>query len=76
MFFQVMSRESLAEMHQKQADMEQNNQNPWTFKQIVRGNMLGIRKVLSPFDLHNHGRFTGKISHPGEGVTDRRDWNQ
>lgn len=57
----VMSRESLAALQKKQADMEQNNQNPWTFKEIAQGNMLGIRKVLSPFDLHNHGRFTGKF---------------
>ncbi|XP_071345084.1 large ribosomal subunit protein uL16m [Trachinotus anak] len=61
----VMSRESLAALQKKQADMEQNNQNPWTFKKIVHGNMLGIRKVLSPFDLHNHGRFTGKFHLPG-----------
>ncbi|XP_030269948.1 large ribosomal subunit protein uL16m [Sparus aurata] len=57
----VMSRESLATLQQKQADMEQNNQNPWTFKQIAQGNMLGIRRVLSPLDLHNHGRFAGKF---------------
>lgn len=63
--FQVMTRDSLAALQQKQADMEQNNQNPWTFKQIAQGNMLGIRKVLSPFDLHNHGRFTGKFHLPG-----------
>lgn len=62
---QVMSRESLAAMHKKQAEMEQNNQNPWTFKMIAQGNMMGIRKVLSPFDLHNHGRFTGKFRLPG-----------
>ncbi|TKS70286.1 39S ribosomal protein L16, mitochondrial [Collichthys lucidus] len=61
----VMSRESLADMQKKQADMEQNNQNPWTFGQIARGNMLGIRKVLSPFDLVNNGRFTGKFHNPG-----------
>ncbi|XP_069553860.1 large ribosomal subunit protein uL16m [Brachyistius frenatus] len=61
----VMSRESLAVFQQKQADMEQNNQNPWTFKQIARGNMMGIRRVLSPFDLRNHGRFSGKFHFPG-----------
>lgn len=60
-----MSRESLAAMHKKQADMEQNNQNPWTFKQIAHGNMLGIRKAISPFDLSNHGCFSGKFHHPG-----------
>ncbi|XP_061597642.1 39S ribosomal protein L16, mitochondrial [Cololabis saira] len=57
----VMSRESLAAFQKMQSDMEQNNQNPWTFKQIAQGNMLGIRKVLSPSDLHNHGRYTGKF---------------
>ncbi|XP_007554007.1 large ribosomal subunit protein uL16m [Poecilia latipinna] len=61
----VMSRESLEEMHRKQKEMEENNQNPWTFKQIAQGNMMGIRKVLSPFDLRNHGRFTGKFHFPG-----------
>ncbi|KAF6725413.1 39S ribosomal protein L16, mitochondrial [Oryzias melastigma] len=61
----VMSREGLEAFHKAQADMEQNNQNPWTFKRIALGNMLGIRKVLSPFDLHNHGRFTGKFHNPG-----------
>lgn len=62
--FQVMSRESLAEMQNKYAEMVQNNQNPWTFKRIATGNMLGIRKVLSPFDLKSHGRFTGKFFFP------------
>ncbi|KAG8001623.1 39S ribosomal protein L16, partial [Nibea albiflora] len=61
----VMSRESLADMQKEQAEMEQNNQNPWTFKQIARGNMLGIRKALSPFDVVNNGRFTGKFHNPG-----------
>ncbi|XP_051918529.1 39S ribosomal protein L16, mitochondrial [Hippocampus zosterae] len=61
----VMSRESLEAFHQNQANMEENNQNPWTFKQIVQGNMLGIRKVLSPFDLIHQGRFTGKFYNPG-----------
>ncbi|XP_041645012.1 39S ribosomal protein L16, mitochondrial [Cheilinus undulatus] len=57
----VMSRKSLEEMHKKQAEMEQNNQNPWTFKQIVQGNMMGVRRVVSPFDLRNHGRYMGKF---------------
>ncbi|TNN67267.1 39S ribosomal protein L16, mitochondrial [Liparis tanakae] len=60
----VMTRESLAALHKKHIDMEQNNQNPWTFKEIARGNMMGIRKVLSPLDMHNHGRFTGKFHLP------------
>lgn len=64
-FFQVLSREGLEAMHKKQAEVEENNQNPWTFKRIAQGNMLGIRKVLSPFDLRNHGRFTGKFHLPG-----------
>uniref|UniRef100_A0A1A8FR22 Large ribosomal subunit protein uL16m n=1 Tax=Nothobranchius korthausae TaxID=1143690 RepID=A0A1A8FR22_9TELE len=60
----VMSKESHAEMLKMQAEREQNNQNPWTFKRIAQGNMLGIRKVLSPFDLHNHGRYSGKFYYP------------
>ncbi|KAM6979477.1 large ribosomal subunit protein uL16m [Aplochiton taeniatus] len=60
----VMSRESLDAMYQEQEEREKNNQNPWTFQQIARANMLGIRRVLSPFDLHNHGRFTGKFHNP------------
>ncbi|XP_056464483.1 39S ribosomal protein L16, mitochondrial [Gadus chalcogrammus] len=61
----VVSRESLAAMHAAQEEKEQNNQNPWTFREVAQGNMLGIRKVLSPLDLHNHGRFTGKFHLPG-----------
>ncbi|XP_058485967.1 39S ribosomal protein L16, mitochondrial [Solea solea] len=61
----VMSRESLAAMHKKQEEIEQNNQNPWTFKEIVQGNMLGIRRVVSPIEFHNRGRFTGKFHLPG-----------
>ncbi|XP_029947436.1 golgin-45 isoform X3 [Salarias fasciatus] len=61
----VVSRESLEAMKKEQIEMEQNNQNPWTFKQIARANMLGIRKVLSPHDLRYHGRYTGKFYLPG-----------
>ena len=60
-----MSRESLEAMKKEEAEMVQNNQNPWTFQEIARSNMLGIRKVLSPFDLKNNGRFTGKFHNPG-----------
>ncbi|KAI3377544.1 hypothetical protein L3Q82_008720, partial [Scortum barcoo] len=49
----VVSRESLAALQKQHADMEGNNQNPWTFKRIVDSNMLGIRKVLSPFDIES-----------------------
>lgn len=61
---QVVSRESLAAMQLEQAEREANNQNPWTFERIARSNMLGIRKVLSPSDLHNRGRYTGKFFNP------------
>lgn len=60
----VMSRESLAAMQREQAEMEANNQNPWTFQRIARSNMLGIRRVISPFDLCHHGRYTGKFFNP------------
>lgn len=61
----VVSRESLSALQQEQIEKEANNQNPWTFQRIAQSNMLGIRKVLSPFDLHNHGRYTGKFYNPG-----------
>ncbi|XP_016418578.1 large ribosomal subunit protein uL16m isoform X1 [Sinocyclocheilus rhinocerous] len=60
----VVSRESLAALYEEQAERAANNQNPWTFQTIARSNMLGIRKVLSPFDIHNHGRYTGKFFNP------------
>lgn len=61
----VVSRETLEAIHKEQAEREENNQNPWTFRDIAWGNMMGLRKVLSPFDLRNHGRFTGKFHLPG-----------
>lgn len=61
----VVSRESLAALYEEQTKRATNNQNPWTFQRIARSNMLGIRKVLSPFDVHNHGRYTGKFFNPG-----------
>ncbi|KAM9816866.1 large ribosomal subunit protein uL16m [Neosynchiropus ocellatus] len=61
----VVTRESLAQMQKEQEERENNNQNPWTFKDIVQGNMLGIRKYTSPFDLANHGRYTGRFLNPG-----------
>lgn len=63
--FQVMDREGLSALKKEQAEREENNQNPWTFKEIVRGNMLGIRRVTSPVDLRTHGQFSGKFHLPG-----------
>ncbi|KAJ8410459.1 hypothetical protein AAFF_G00193630 [Aldrovandia affinis] len=61
----VVSKESLAAMQQEEAEKRLNNQNPWTFQRVAASNMLGIRKVLSPFDLRYHGRFAGKFRVPG-----------
>lgn len=60
----VVSRESLAELYEEQDKRAASNQNPWTFQRVARSNMLGIRKVLSPFDMHNHGRYAGKFFNP------------
>jgi len=60
----VVSRASFAAMQKEQTEREENNQNPWTYKRIVQGNMLGIRKVLSPNEMKTNGRFTGKFHHP------------
>ncbi|XP_041114858.1 39S ribosomal protein L16, mitochondrial [Polyodon spathula] len=61
----VVSKESLAAMYQEERERELNNQNPWTFQRVVSTNMLGIRKVLSPFDLRHNGKYVGKFRLPG-----------
>ncbi|XP_072910045.1 large ribosomal subunit protein uL16m isoform X2 [Hemitrygon akajei] len=61
----VFSRESLEEMIKEEEQKAKNNQNPWTFQRIASMNMMGIRKVLSPFDLKYHGKFSGKFHVPG-----------
>ncbi|XP_044536327.1 39S ribosomal protein L16, mitochondrial [Gracilinanus agilis] len=60
----AVSRESLKKMREEQRARENNNQNPWTFERIVTANMLGIRKVLSPYDLTQKGRYWGKFYMP------------
>ncbi|XP_010631429.1 39S ribosomal protein L16, mitochondrial [Fukomys damarensis] len=60
----AVSRETLEKMHKDQEEREQNNQNPWTFERIATANMLGIRKVLSPYDLTQKGRYWGKFFLP------------
>ncbi|XP_051890811.1 39S ribosomal protein L16, mitochondrial [Pristis pectinata] len=61
----VFSKESLEEMVKEDEQKAENNQNPWTFQRIASMNMMGIRKVLSPFDLKYHGKFSGKFRVPG-----------
>lgn len=60
----VVSRESLAAMYKEHEERAANNQNPWTFETVAKGNMMGVRKVLSSFDLRNHGRYAGKFFYP------------
>ncbi|KAG8505719.1 LOW QUALITY PROTEIN: 39S ribosomal protein L16, mitochondrial, partial [Galemys pyrenaicus] len=60
----AMSRETLEKMRKEQEERERNNQNPWTFERIASANMLGIRKVLSPYDLTQKGRYWGKFYLP------------
>ncbi|TRY92758.1 hypothetical protein DNTS_024839 [Danionella cerebrum] len=60
----MVTRESLTAMYEDEAERAANNQNPWTFERVARSNMLGIRKVLSSFDLRYHGRYTGKFFDP------------
>ncbi|ELK23547.1 39S ribosomal protein L16, mitochondrial [Myotis davidii] len=57
----AMSRETLEKMRK---DQEDNNQNPGTFECIATANMLGIRKVLSPYDLTQKGQYWGKFYLP------------
>ncbi|XP_066217284.1 large ribosomal subunit protein uL16m [Saccopteryx leptura] len=60
----AVSRETLEKMRKDQEERERNNQNPWTFERVVTANMLGIRKVLSPYDLTQKGRYWGKFYLP------------
>lgn len=60
----AVSRETLEKMRKDQEERERNNQNPWTFERIATANMLGIRKVLSPYDLTHKGRYWGKFYLP------------
>ncbi|NXX83805.1 RM16 protein, partial [Urocolius indicus] len=56
-----VSRESLSLMRKELEEKRLNNQNPWTFERVVTGNMLGMRKYLSPYDLRLQGRYWGKF---------------
>ncbi|XP_069484998.1 large ribosomal subunit protein uL16m [Ambystoma mexicanum] len=60
----AVSRETLAEMQEEERRREEDNQNPWTFERIARANMMGCRKVLSPYDLQYKGRYRGKVKLP------------
>ncbi|XP_038620596.1 39S ribosomal protein L16, mitochondrial [Tachyglossus aculeatus] len=55
----AVSRESLAAMRKRHEERRLNNQNPWTFERIITSNMLGMRKVLSPYDLTHKGQYWG-----------------
>ncbi|XP_030416841.1 39S ribosomal protein L16, mitochondrial isoform X1 [Gopherus evgoodei] len=57
----AVSCQSLEEMRQAEEERRHKNQNPWTFERIITSNMLGIRKVLSPYDLTQKGRYWGKF---------------
>ncbi|KAJ7344201.1 hypothetical protein JRQ81_000151 [Phrynocephalus forsythii] len=60
----VVSRQSLEEMREAQEERRRNNQNPWTFERIVKGNMLGIRRYVSPYDVQLKGCYWGKFFLP------------
>ena len=47
----AVSQEILDKDEQERWDALVNNQNPWTFERIVRGNFLGIQ------------RYTGRLDH-------------
>ncbi|XP_028915668.1 39S ribosomal protein L16, mitochondrial [Ornithorhynchus anatinus] len=55
----AVSRESLANMRKAHEERKLNNQNPWTFERVITSNMLGMRKVLSPYDLTHKGQYWG-----------------
>ncbi|XP_038260900.1 39S ribosomal protein L16, mitochondrial isoform X1 [Dermochelys coriacea] len=57
----AVSCQSLEEMRQAEEERRRKNQNPWTFERVITSNMLGSRKVLSPYDLSQQGRYWGKF---------------
>ncbi|NWH73675.1 RM16 protein, partial [Piaya cayana] len=57
----AVSREGLEQMRREEEEKRLNNQNPWTFERVVTGNMLGMRRYLSPYDLRLKGRYWGKF---------------
>ncbi|KFO79601.1 hypothetical protein N303_13654, partial [Cuculus canorus] len=57
----AISRDGLEQMRKEEEEKRLNNQNPWTFERVVTGNMLGMRKYLSPYDLKLKGRYWGKF---------------
>ncbi|XP_062433042.1 large ribosomal subunit protein uL16m isoform X1 [Rhea pennata] len=57
----AVSRNTLQHMQEEEEEKRLNNQNPWTFERVVTGNMLGMRKYLSPYDLRFKGRYWGKF---------------
>ncbi|CAM5119223.1 unnamed protein product [Eretmochelys imbricata] len=57
----AVSCQSLEEMRQAEEERRCKNQNPWTFERVITSNMLGSRKVLSPYDLSQKGRYWGKF---------------
>ncbi|XP_033918087.1 large ribosomal subunit protein uL16m [Melopsittacus undulatus] len=56
-----ISRAGLERMRREEEERRVGNENPWTFERMVRANMLGMRRYLSPCDLHWHGRYWGKF---------------
>lgn len=60
----AVSQKSLQEIREMEEERRRNNQNPWTFERIVKANMLGIRKHVSPYDLNLKGRYWGKFFLP------------
>eukprot|EP00061_Rhincodon_typus_P015760 g43618.t1 len=50
----AVSKKALEDMLKEDEQKARDNQNPWTFARIATMNMMGIRKVLSPFDLKYH----------------------
>ncbi|NXN95059.1 RM16 protein, partial [Rhinopomastus cyanomelas] len=56
-----VSKDGLQRLREEEEEKKLNNQNPWTFERIATANMLGMRRYLSPYDLHYHGKYWGKF---------------
>lgn len=46
----AVSQEIMDKMETEKKKLEEENQNPWTWKYIIQNNMLGCRNWISKYD--------------------------
>ncbi|XP_076752079.1 large ribosomal subunit protein uL16m-like [Xylocopa sonorina] len=53
----AVSQDIMDKMAEKQRILEEENQNPWTWKYIIQNNMLGCHNWISPYDKHWFNKY-------------------